>query len=104
MTTIPSDGKSSVDTSYQAEQAAAPSPGVDLDGNGVLDPYEQQQAAVSLAPVLYFAPGECVAALVIGLDWSGSLHMPDHLARCTVASSPRPCTSTRLPTFTPAIC
>ena len=58
MTTIPSGGTSSVDTSYQAEQAAASPPGVDLDGNGMLDPYEQQQAAVSLAPVLYYAPGE----------------------------------------------
>lgn len=39
-------------------QAAPPPPSVDLDGDGVLDPYEQRQAAIALAPVLYFAPGE----------------------------------------------
>jgi hypothetical protein len=33
-------------------------PSADLDGNGLLDPYEQQQAAIAFAPVLYFAPDE----------------------------------------------
>ena len=33
-------------------------PSADLDGNGILDPHEQQQAALQFAPVLYFAPGE----------------------------------------------
>jgi hypothetical protein len=46
---------------YQPVDQATPSTGpasADLNGDGVLDPFEQQQAAVSLAPVLYFAPGE----------------------------------------------
>lgn len=58
MTTIASGSTSGVNAAIPTEQTTPPPPSVDLDGNGVLDPYEQEQAAVNLAPVLYFAPGE----------------------------------------------
>lgn len=46
-----------VSTTADPATGTAP-PSADLDGNGILDPHEQQQAALQFAPVLYFAPGE----------------------------------------------
>ncbi len=42
----------------QVTDPAATRPSADLDGDGVLSPVEQRQAAITFAPVLYFAPGE----------------------------------------------
>lgn len=55
----PIDGPGTTPTVLpQDAPASNTQPSADLDGNGYLDPYEQQQAAITLAPVLYFAPGE----------------------------------------------
>src|SRR5688500_5534339 len=52
------DGTTGTTPVVAQPQSTAPPPSADLDGNGSLDPYEQQQAAVAFAPVLYFAPDE----------------------------------------------
>lgn len=58
MNAIDTGSASSINTTHPAQQTTPSPPSADLDGNGLLDPYEQQQAATQFAPVLYFAPDE----------------------------------------------